>query len=76
MDRRVRSLAEQLDAGVIARREFLRKTALITGSAAVGTGVLRRMAHAQTGPKLRVWLFKSFVTNSNDILAKQVENWA
>src|ERR1044071_5312684 len=33
------------------------------------------MAHAQ-GPKLRVWLFKSFVTAGNDILAKQIENWA
>ena len=32
------------------------------------------MAEAQ-GPKLRVWLFKSFVTDSNDILARQVEAW-
>jgi multiple sugar transport system substrate-binding protein len=76
MDSRLRSLAEQLDANVIARREFLRKSALITGGTAAGLGVLSKMAHAQTGPKLRVWLFKSFVTNSNDILAKQVEAWA
>jgi len=33
------------------------------------------MAHAQ-GPKLRVWLFKSYVTGGNDILARQVEEWA
>jgi TRAP-type mannitol/chloroaromatic compound transport system substrate-binding protein len=70
MDSRLRSLAEQLDANVTARREFLRKSALITGGTAAGLGVLSKMAHAQTGPKLRVWLFKSFVTNSNDILAK------
>jgi len=76
MDRRIRQLAEQLDGGVIARREFLRKTAAITGGTAAGLGVLRKMAHAQSGPKLRVWLFKSFVTKSNDILARQVEEWA
>ena len=33
------------------------------------------MAHAQSGPKLRVWLFKSFVTAGNDVLAKQIEAW-
>ena len=34
------------------------------------------MAHAQARPKLRVWLFKSFVTDCNDILAKHIEAWA
>ena len=34
------------------------------------------MAHAQAKTKLRVWLFKSFVTAGNDILAKHVEAWA
>ena len=76
MDSRLRSLAEQLDANQIARREFLRKAAVVTGGTAAGLGALRKMAHAQSGPKVRVWLFKSFVTNSNDILAKQVETWA
>ena len=75
MDHRLRHLAEQLDAGLIARREFLRKAAVITGGTAAGLGVLDKMAHAQSGTKLRVWLFKSFVTASNDILAKQVEQW-
>jgi len=75
MDHRLRQLAEQLDAGLIARREFLRKSAVITGGTAAGLGVLGKMAHAQSGTKLRVWLFKSFVTASNDILAKQVEAW-
>ena len=75
MDHRLRHLAEQLDAGLIARREFLRKAAVITGGTAAGLGVLGKMAHAQSGTKLRVWLFKSFVTASNDILAKQVEAW-
>jgi multiple sugar transport system substrate-binding protein len=76
MDQRLRHLAERLDAGLIARREFLRQAAVITGSTAAGLGVLRSMAHAQSGPKLRLWLFKSFVTAGNDILAKQVETWA
>ena len=75
MDHRLRHLAEQLDAGLIARREFLRKAAVITGGTAAGLGVLGKMAHAQSGTKMRVWLFKSFVTASNDILAKQVEAW-
>ena len=75
MDHRLRHLAEQLDAGLIARREFLRKSAVITGGTAAGLGVLGKMAHAQSGTKMRVWLFKSFVTASNDILAKQVEAW-
>ena len=75
MDHRLRHLAEQLDAGLIARREFLRKAAVITGGTAAGLGVLGKMAHAQPGTKMRVWLFKSFVTASNDILAKQVEAW-
>src|SRR4030095_3727491 len=50
--------------------------AVVTGSTAAGLGVLNKMAHAQTGPKLRIWLFKSFVTKGNDILAQQVEAWA
>ena len=75
MDHRLRHLADQLDAGLIARREFLRKAAVITGGTAAGLAVLGKMAHAQSGTKMRVWLFKSFVTASNDILAKQVEAW-
>ena len=75
-DTRLKSLAEQLDAGVIARREFLRQAAVITGGTAAGLHVLRPMAHAQAGTKMRVWLFKSFVTACNDILAKQIEAWA
>ena len=76
MDSRLRSLAEQLDANVIARREFLRKAAIITGGTAAGLHALSQMAHAQAKTKLRLWLFKSFVTAGNDILAKQVEAWA
>src|SRR2546422_3511493 len=72
MDSRLRGLAEQLDAHEISRREFLRRSAVITGGAAAGLHVLGSMAHAQ-GPKLRVWLFKSYVTAGNDILAKKVE---
>jgi ABC-type glycerol-3-phosphate transport system substrate-binding protein len=75
MDRRIRQLAEQLDANQISRREFLRRTALITGGTAAGLQVLGKMAEAQ-GPKMRIWLFKSFVTAGNDILAKQIEAWA
>ena len=44
MDHRLRHLAEQLDAGLIARREFLRKAAVITGGTAAGLGVLGKMA--------------------------------
>jgi len=76
MDRAVRRLAEQLDAGFVSRREFLRKAAVVTGSTAAGLHVLNTMAQAQTGPKLRLWLFKSFVTDGNEILARQVEAWA
>jgi len=72
----LRTLAEQLDAGLIARREFLRRAAVVTGGTAAGLKVLDSMAHAQSGTKLRVWLFKSFVTAGNDVLAKQVEAWA
>src|SRR5437868_5324682 len=75
MDRRLTGLADRLAAGLMARREFLRKAAVITGGTAAGLGVLNTMAHAQ-GPKLRVWLFKSYVTAGNDILARQVEDWA
>src|SRR5437588_11902261 len=75
MDRRLHALAEQLDAHLISRREFLRRSAIVTGSAAAGLHVVGSMAHAQ-GPKLRVWLFKSYVTAGNDILATQAEAWA
>jgi len=76
MDSRLRHLAEQLDAGLIARRQFLRQAAMITGGTAAGLAVLRSMASAQPKTRLRVWLFKSYVTGGNDILAKQVEAWA
>ena len=76
MDHRLRDLAERLDAGLIARREFLRKAAIITGGTAAGLGALGTMAGAQPKTKLRVWLFKSFVTNANDVLARHVEAWA
>jgi ABC-type glycerol-3-phosphate transport system substrate-binding protein len=75
MDRRLRHLAEQLDAGLLARREFLRKAAVVTGGTAAGLHTLRRMAGAQSRPKLRVWLFKSFVTAGNDVIARQIEAW-
>ncbi len=75
-DAKLRGLAEQLAAGVIARREFLRKSAIVTGGTAAGLTVLERMAGAQPATKMRVWLFKSFVTAGNDVLAKQVEAWA
>src|SRR5262245_52725045 len=75
MDRRLQKLADQLDAGLIARREFLRTSAVITGGTAAGLHALSTMAHAQSGTKLRVWLFKSFVTSCNDVLAKQIEAW-
>ena len=76
MDKRIRALAEQVDAGLISRREFLRRAAAIAGGSAVGLQVLGQMAHAQARPKMRVWLFKSFVTDCNDILAKHIETWA
>ena len=76
MDTRLKHLAEQLDAGLIARREFLRRAAVITGGTAAGLHALRSMAPAQGKTKLRVWLFKSFVTASNDVVAKQIEAWA
>ena len=76
MDSRLKDLAEKLDAGLIARREFLRKAAVVTGGTAAGLKALEGMATAQSQTKLRVWLFKSYVTAGNDILAKQVESWA
>src|SRR5438477_12296224 len=75
MDRRLADLADRLAAGLMARREFLRKAAVITGGTAAGLGVLDTIAHAQ-GPKLRVWLCKSYVTAGNDILAGQGEEGA
>src|SRR5262245_41128596 len=76
MYHRLRRLAEQLEACLIARRTLLLMAAAITGGTAAGLSVLNKMAQAQSGTKLRIWLFKSFVTAGNDILAKQVENWA
>ena len=76
MDSRLNNLAEKLDAGLIARREFLRRAAIITGGTGAGLKALESMAGAQSPTKLRVWLFKSYVTAGNDILAKQVEGWA
>ncbi len=77
MDNRLKNLAEQLDAGLIARREFLRKAAVITGGTAAGLHALRgRWPPRKPKTKLRVWLFKSFVTAGNDVVAKQVEAWA
>lgn len=76
IDHRLKSLAEQLDAHEIGRREFMRRAAVITGGTAAGLHALNHMATAQSGPKLRVWLFRSYVTAGNDILAKQVETWA
>jgi ABC-type glycerol-3-phosphate transport system substrate-binding protein len=75
IDPRLRHAAEQLQAGLLARREFLRQAAVITGSTAAGLGVLGAMASAQPRTKLRVWLFKSFVTAGNDVLARHVEAW-
>ena len=76
MDTRLKHLAEQLDAGLIARREFLRRAAIVTGGTAAGLHALRTMAPAQAKTKLRLWLFKSFVTAGNDVVAKQIETWA
>jgi len=76
MDSRLNELAEKLDAGLIARREFLRKAAVVTGGTVAGLKALEGMARAQGGTKLRVWLFRSYVTAGNDVLAKQIETWA
>ncbi|HET7340626.1 MAG TPA: extracellular solute-binding protein [Methylomirabilota bacterium] len=75
MDSRLRALTEQLEAHLISRREFVRRAAVVTGGTAAGLHVLRSMAGAQGKPKLRVWLFKSFVTAGNDVLARQIEAW-
>ena len=42
-DLRLSGLAAELDAGLIARREFLRQSAVITGGTAAGLSVLRGM---------------------------------
>ncbi len=76
MDRRLRTLAELLDAHLISRREFVRRAAVVTGGTAAGLHALRGMAGAQPKVKLRAWLFKSFVTAGNEVLAHQVEAWA
>jgi ABC-type glycerol-3-phosphate transport system substrate-binding protein len=75
LDQRLRTPAAELEAGRIARREFLRRAAVLTGGTAAGLHALRAMAAAQPKTKLRVWLFKSFVTAGNDVLARQVEAW-
>jgi multiple sugar transport system substrate-binding protein len=75
MDRRLAILAEHLDAGLISRRRFVKHAAIVTGGTAAGLDVLRRMADAQPKTKLRVWLFKSFVTGGNEVLARQIEAW-
>ena len=54
MDSRLKDLAERLDAGLIARREFLRKAAVVTGGTAAGLKTLEGMAAAQSQTKLRV----------------------
>ena len=54
MDRQFRALVDQVAAGVIARREFLRKTAILTGGTAAGLHALGRLAEAQPKGKLRV----------------------
>ena len=51
MDSRLKDLAERLGAGLIGRREFLRKAAVVTGGTAEGLTVLRRMARAQSGTR-------------------------
>ena len=76
IDQRLHRLAEEYDAGFVSRREFLRRAALVTGGAAAGLSALGTMAHAQSGAKLRVWLFKSFVTAGNEALARHIEAWA
>ena len=73
IDQRLKQLAEQVEAREISRREFVRRSAVITGGTAAGLHVLNSMATAQAQPKLRIWLFKSFVTAGNDVLAKQIE---
>ena len=72
MDSRLKDLAEKLDAGLIARREFLRNAAVITGGTAAGLHALSGHGGRAEPTKLRVWLFKSFVTAGNDVLAKQI----
>ena len=77
MDRRIAALAEQVEANVISRRQV---------SPAGGDHHRRHRRRARTccarwrarrrRPKLRVWLFKSFVTDCNEILAKHIEAWA
>ncbi len=52
-DARLRSLAEQLDGGMIPRRQFLRKSAILTGGTAAGLAVLRGMASEQPKTRLR-----------------------
>ena len=51
MDSRLRDLAGKLDAGLIARREFLRNAAVITGGTAAGLQALKGIAGAQSATK-------------------------
>src|SRR5436189_1231900 len=76
MDSRLKDLAERLEAGLIARREFLRKAAVVTGGTAAGLKALEGMAGAQSPTKLRIWLFFFKQKTAYEILAKQVESWA
>jgi len=49
----------------------------VTGGAAAGLTALQSMASAQPRTKLRVWLFKSYVTAGNDIeeLDQDLRDW-
>jgi hypothetical protein len=47
-DPRLRPAAEMLDAGLIARREFLRRAAVVTGGTAAGLVVRCSKASALT----------------------------
>jgi multiple sugar transport system substrate-binding protein len=75
-DPRLLSLAEQVEAQQISRREFVRQAAIVTGSTAAGLHTLSSMAGAQPKTKMRVWLFKSFVTDCNEIINKHIDQWA
>src|ERR1051326_2328352 len=75
-DPRLLSLAEQVEAQQISRREFVRQAAIVTGSTAAGLHTLSSMAGAQPKTKMRVWLFKSFVTDCNENINKHIDQWA
>jgi hypothetical protein len=52
-DARLTGLAAELDAGLIARRELLRKSAGLTGGTAAGLAVLRGTAAAARSCRAR-----------------------